>query len=623
MSSEENLSTVNLLIDWIKHQLDSATGLINVGGIILAWLLTSSNRFIRDIATKALVMLYENNVAKLNLLLNEFWSCNDVYVIERILCACYGVVLRSNNLDGLKDLAENIFNKVFNQNEVFPHLLARDYARGIIEMACNKGYFKHQNVHLIYPAYNSTLNIDIPSLEHLKKTYKNTGYRSLWNSIFEDDFSHYVLGTNFDSFDWYDSKIDNAYKNKLISVAKNDPNYSPWDSKPEGNNFSLEFCQRWIFNRVVELGWVPDFFQENDEFLSRNNPGRSEHKAERIGKKYQWIAFFELLARISDNYAFHGNYIHNSNSGYRGPWQISRRDIDPTLIFFDNNFNNIKNTDIWWQSSGLKPKFEIKSDEAWLNSMNDLPVISDLIDIKHQNKNWLVLDGYFEWLDKEISTVNREKSYQIYYLINTYIIKNSDLNKFKEWIANQNLFQRWMPEGSDIYYMYLGEYPWAESYTNQEPISIINDGWVREGTELNYDKKVPADLLVTTNKYQWESNGYDCSISEHLTIKLPSKFIIDNMKLEWNQNLGEYTCQDKITRFIDPSLGVRKPHVLLADKTYLNDFLTSQNLSLVWTILGEKLIINSNLPRKIINGSYSLENGEVKKNSVSMINDAE
>jgi len=69
--------------------------------------------------------------------------------------------------------------------------------------------------------------------------------------------------------------------------------------------FNLAIAQRWIFKKVLDLGWTEDRFATFDSSVdgSTTHP-RGEYKAERIGKKYQWMAFHEFLARVSDNFEF-------------------------------------------------------------------------------------------------------------------------------------------------------------------------------------------------------------------------------------------------------------------------------------------------------------------------------
>ena len=66
------------------------------------------------------------------------------------------------------------------------------------------------------------------------------------------------------------------------------------------NHFSIDRFKRLILQRVLELGWRNDLLGDFDATVSFQ--GRDAYKSERIGKKYQWIAYDELHARISDNY---------------------------------------------------------------------------------------------------------------------------------------------------------------------------------------------------------------------------------------------------------------------------------------------------------------------------------
>ena len=78
--------------------------------IVLAWMLTTSNRFLRDRATKSLVSLLTDRLTTARLLLERFAEVDDPYVAERVYAAVYGVVMRSgdrrevgrNRVDGIQ-----------------------------------------------------------------------------------------------------------------------------------------------------------------------------------------------------------------------------------------------------------------------------------------------------------------------------------------------------------------------------------------------------------------------------------------------------------------------------------------------------------------------------------------
>ena len=95
--------------------------------------------------------------------------------------------------------------------------------------------------------------------------------------------------------------------------------------------FDVRVIQRYVLWRVFDLGWTIDRFGEFARFYIGDH-GRAANKPERMGKKYQWIAFHEILAYISDHFQYRKRYfIEEGERQYEGPWQESRRDIDPSL----------------------------------------------------------------------------------------------------------------------------------------------------------------------------------------------------------------------------------------------------------------------------------------------------
>jgi hypothetical protein len=76
--------------------------------------------------------------------------------------------------------------------------------------------------------------------------------------------------------------------------------------------FDVSVARRWIPTRVFELGWSAEQFG----FCGYHSSHTS--KPERMVKKYQWIAYHELLARLTDNFVFEGNYLAGMSEPYFG-----------------------------------------------------------------------------------------------------------------------------------------------------------------------------------------------------------------------------------------------------------------------------------------------------------------
>ena len=402
-------SPVRRLVEWAE--IDGVPAALTeesvfLMGTAIAWFLTSSNRFLRDRATKALVRIFTNRLLDLRRLLESFESVDDLYVQERLAAVAYGCAMRSTDADGLGELALWCYRSFFEKTPP-PHILLRDYARGVVDLTLNKGLDITIDRKRIEPPYGSKWPRSIPSAETLKPLGQWTedsklhvSQRAIYYSAMSGgDFDRYVIGTNSGSFDWVKLRLGKpappspaASRDKLLSTLSADQ-HSLWNAYDEARlqylaapiqlfdhtegfrftrsselqavmetawvrltgtldrkqrqllehasqteydssrqrAFDLGLIQRFIFNRVLELGWTADLFGEFDKYAdSHGRHFRDAHKSERIGKKYQWLAYHEVLARIADNFVFAETWSHK-DLDYQGPWQVHARDIDPSL----------------------------------------------------------------------------------------------------------------------------------------------------------------------------------------------------------------------------------------------------------------------------------------------------
>ena len=68
--------------------------------------------------------------------------------------------------------------------------------------------------------------------------------------------------------------------------------------------FNVGWALRWICKRAHELGWASGRFGAFERRFQTHD--RYDHRVERVGKKYQWLALQELVARMADNLTFFG-----------------------------------------------------------------------------------------------------------------------------------------------------------------------------------------------------------------------------------------------------------------------------------------------------------------------------
>lgn len=102
-----------------------------------------------------MVCLFQDKTEELIGLLEKFSGVNDPYVSERIYAAAYCAVLRSSQFDGVGNLVGYIYTTFFGRGYINPHILTRDYARGIIEYALYIGLADDLKVKRFRPPYRS------------------------------------------------------------------------------------------------------------------------------------------------------------------------------------------------------------------------------------------------------------------------------------------------------------------------------------------------------------------------------------------------------------------------------------------------------------------------------------
>ena len=591
-----NTSIIRSLLNWIdanKGSINYEKSIIENYGIELCWLLTTSDRILRDKVTKILVIFLENHLDIIGNLLERFKDVNDPYVLERILAVGYGCSMRSNDNYQLEKLAALVYEIFFEEKALPIHILMRDYARGIIEYAMHKSKRLKFPKDVINPPYGSSLELNASVMDGIEKFKDDKGYWGLWASIMYDyrnfpaDFGKYIVNPACSDF---------VPENKELLDHNT-------------NRIDTQFVQAWILKRVVAMGWKPELFDNFDRAIA--SPTRAAPFVERIGKKYQWIAFHEIMAKIADNCILKG--VWSNQYSYEGPWQIHLRDIDPSFVLLKLQTQREQlQQNTWWFKPTYNNWFENDTDIQWLKTKSDLPNLSELIMVDHNNQTWLNLESIYEW---EQLTPGYEKSYKIshrdiWYHIRSYIIRSNDLDKLHKCGRNIILLGERMLSSWQTHEVYLGELYWSN----------LSKAWKHEwedGSDYNEDNKIPLKILVTSNSYSPSHSSYDQSINSGANIYVPDAYLIDNMELNWNGKEGKYYNSDGQLIALDPSVDDPGPSALLVRMDEFNKFLKNNDLSIFWTLVGFKEIIGGGhnreyLGRLELSGIYSIKREKIK-----------
>ena len=182
-------------------------------------MLTTSNRFLRDRATKALVSLLTGRLECAGRLVTRFSDVDDPYVTERVYAVVYGVTMRSHDAEGVGKVASVVYENVFASGSPPAHIMLRDYARDVIERALYLDSDIDIDDELIRPPFNSDWP-DIPSEDDLEVLTPHWN-RGAWDggdlewsrnrireSVMSDDFARYVIGTNSGTTNWLSLRLD-------------------------------------------------------------------------------------------------------------------------------------------------------------------------------------------------------------------------------------------------------------------------------------------------------------------------------------------------------------------------------------------------------------------------------
>ena len=668
---------VDRLIDWAWSDTDKAyisDESVRLVGTALVWFLTTSHRFLRDCATKALVSLFTNRIDVLCKVIRKFAEVNDLYVSERLYAVAYGCALRSNDPDAKLSLAQLVYDTVFKDGNPPCHILLRDYARGVVEVALHDGMdLEGVKPQKIRPPYRSEWPLQIPSEEEVQEFGKlneemsdeQWAFRLIYNSVMDfGDFARYIIGNHIpwterrlgeenplsrkEKLDAFVASLTDRQKTawKSYLEIRDRPRFSSLDgtglsdlseeSLPhesdstlavsqaerrfrrtlgkrkervfsevvlpyldappaEKDEFALpsSIAQRWILQRVRDLGWTEDRFGRFDQDLEfLGNPGRGTTKPERMGKKYQWIAYHEFLAHLADNLEFRKDSWSEEPAVYDGPWQLSLRDIDPSSLLKSTRRSKWEpNVTTWWVPAEFHAWTDEKDDTQWLKRPDLLPEIALLpvVTDSEDGREWFVLECTYDWEEptppeKDRLSLRRR---HIWIMLKSYLVKSVDEERFCDWAKDQHFMDRWMPESHEQSNIFLGEFFWAPAFNYFNTSYYGHQGWTKNGR-----RPLPCKVLVTADEYLHE-RGYDCSIEDTISMYLPAKWIADKMNLSWSGEEDCYFSSEGQLVAQDPSVRTQGCGALLMDKNFVSEFLESEGYRLVWTLLGGKSIRGS------------------------------
>ena len=592
---------------------------------LFAWLLTSSNRWLRDYTSKAMIEILKNHFDLSRSLMEKFKDVNDPYVVQRLVGILFGACCKRKT-GSLRELAEYIYETVFDKDKVYPDILLRDYARLIIEkfLAEEPSYKGIINREIIVPPYDSDPIPEIDDQHYGDKDYEGAMLRLVMSMRIEKmggygDFGRYVFQSALSNFD-----VD-MYK--MFNYA--------------------------VYHIINDLGYTEDLFGNYDSHVGGYDRNLTV-KTERIGKKYQWITMYEMLARISDHSKMidRWNYLSKEEVKFEGAWNPYVRDFDPTLnasfmkcadapVFSvldehkargieENKTSDISSTQLskaWMEHKGvfyqeLKDTLILTDDagQQWISLSKYCDTGRKNLDIEKLSVwSWLYAyfmtpeqaDAFLKCTEKGISVMSSDiaSHHETYTIFNREYPWSPSCKEFKEyaWVnarlktgEKETVTETIQVPDFSAFEALLRRYRGIteDDEDVSDDIELINEDGkeeppvpeikIKEETIQHEVEKDIGKILHTTTGILWEEE-YDASKEETISINFPCGKLIETMELRQMGADGFfYDAEGKLAAF-DTTI-TQNINSVVVRKDILDSFLAQTGWKLVWLVDAEKEI---------------------------------
>lgn len=540
-AEKRNHSPIRTLIDWAWPATQNAPVRTNgdtaeLALLLLGWCTSTTDRRVRDHATKALVSLGEREVSAFTSTLPLLMSTNDPYVTERMAAAACGIALRQESR--ASQLAVPLANWVACG---WPrHFLTRDYLRRVFGIAKAHGWDGPDG----RPPYGAPWPIETTPRGEIEQLTSPPAckYGSIWRSLTGmGDFGRYIIKPALQKF------------------------------FTEDHHALQATVEEAIFDRVQELGWTPAVFDEIDNSLSRNRRAQ----VERIGKKYQWIGFYEMLGAASDNLLLDDYFSSGNPYPYAYAEQLIWRDIDVTVLAREPKRESSVPHAPWFSPRRAEFPREVVND--YPSNLDGVPDPLDLLAITAPDGGkWVTLLNFPKWKQPhppEILALKPPIRYS-WMQIRTYIIPIDAADRWQNWTHNKDWYGRWMPELTDVTNALLGAHPTAPEWATA---SGSIDGW-----NSNSSRERPSQLLQSGAWYGGTGSDRDASATEETRGFVPSRKLFELLELRsgtdfvWRDNQG--------VAVFDPAPSSGRPNGLLMRRELLRKIQDAGH-ELFWTVL--------------------------------------
>lgn len=431
----------------------------------------------------------------------------------------------------------------------------------------------------IVPPYSSDPIPEIEDQHYLENDYNGAMFWLMHSMRFEGmgmygDFGRYVFQSALRNFDVDDKKMF---------------------------NYAVYYIQ-------TELGFSEEYFGEHDQRCGSYDRHQTK-KVERIGKKYQWITMYNMLARISDHCKMidRWNYPEEEDVQFEGAWELYARDFDPTLNQSFMICNEAPKFDVLDELS-TKGKEENKivdistedAQKTWLETkgiffdkLKDTLILTD-----YNGTKWICLTKYCDTGRKDLDT----EKLLVWSWLYAYFISPEQADELSQCITKgRTVITHGTASHNETSTVFNREYPWSPSCRELNAYSWV-DAQIKAGEyetvtetvqakgkirEQEIEKEIGKILHATTDLL-WEEE-YDATKENAISISLPCAKLIEIMHLRQQNADGFYYDTNGTLAAFDTDL-TQKINSVVVRKDILDIFLEKIGMKLVWLVDAEKEI---------------------------------
>jgi hypothetical protein len=387
---------------------------------VTALLLTTTDRLLRDRATRALVLIGEAHPRWFFEEVSALLAFGDPYVSERVVAACYGVCMRvwgresgrSAFAEALAQLAGVLLERILrpDASNATWHALTRGYGIGVLQLLrkLRPRALSRADQRLLVLAPGQAPSPFRPVSRIRKRDVEDPEH------AIHVDFGNYTIGRVVDDRGNYD------FGHKEYAGVR-----------------------KQIADRMRRLGYSTERFGDIDGNIARYLEYRRDgYQVDRYGKKYSWIAYFEMYGLRRAEQRF--------KNAYHEEPRPSDSDLDPSFPSAIPQWRPPPTGAFRSSSADLRTWIAEGGDSGYIDLLR-------LREVDGVEGDWLLLDASMH----EGPGDGRE----LRGWVTSIFAPARSVEQMREEVASgRDLAERALPEPGGDYYTYHGEVPWSANY---------------------------------------------------------------------------------------------------------------------------------------------------------------